>query len=725
MQAKLALLLLFVGLLPTAQAQKQITVEDIYQRYAFYARSVQAVNWMKDGNFYTALNSNKIEKMDVETGEAVETLFDGATAEPELQISTYSLSADENQLLIQTKRESIYRRSFKAEYYVYNLETKKLMPLSEKGKQSYATFSPDGTKVAFVRENNIFMVDLKSGKERQITGDGRFNRIINGAADWVYEEEFSFAKAFYWSPDSKKIAYYRFNEEFVREYNMQKWASNEVYPEDYKFKYPKAGEQNAKVKLYVYHLEEDNIQGIDIGYAEDIYIPRVQWTNDPNLLSFKKMNRLQNEMQHYHADVTTGKSKLIYEEKEETYVDIGYTDDLIYLEDGEHFLCTSERDGYKHMYLYTMEGELVRQITKGEWEMSEFIGVDESKRVPVIYYISTEESPLERHFYQINLKGKKKEKLSERAGTHSVDMSPDFTYYLHYFSNASTPTEVRLVKTKKHEPVKTLQDNAGLKERTKEYGFVKKEFFDFETSDGLTLNGYILKPETLEEGKEYPLLMHVYGGPSSQQVKNAWGGSHYAWHQMMVQQGYIVAVVDNRGTDARGADFKKSTYAQLGKYETQDQIEAAEFLTQKDYIDEERVGIWGWSYGGYMTALCMTLGAETFDMGISVAPVSTWRLYDTIYTERFLKRPQDNPEGYDKYSPINHADKLEGDFLLIHGTGDDNVHFQNSILLQDALIDAGKQFDSFYYPNRNHGIYGGNTRLHLFTMITNFVKEKL
>ncbi|MEM6297831.1 MAG: DPP IV N-terminal domain-containing protein, partial [Bacteroidota bacterium] len=657
--------------------KKEITIEAIHS-YDLYARSVGGINWMKDGGFYTEQRQNTIVKVNVETGEAVETLFDGSKVSPEVSVDAYSLSADEQKLLIQTERESIYRRSFKANYYLYDLKSKEFKALSEGGKQSYATYSPDGTKVAFVRGNNLFVTDLSTNKEKRITGDGKFNYVINGSTDWVYEEEFGFAKAFYWSPDSKKIAYYRFNEGFVREYNMQMWPQDleNPYPKDYRFKYPKAGEDNSKVSLFVYHHDKDQVVGLDIGMADDIYIPRMQWTNDANLVSFKKMNRLQNELQHYHSNATTGESTLIYEEKQpETYVDIEYSDDLIYLKDGKHFVCTSERDGYKHVYLYEMDGKLVRQVTKGEWEMSQFIGIDESKKTTTIYYISTEDSPLERQFYQIDLKGKKKEKISKEAGTHSVDMSPDFSYYLHYFSSATTPTKVSLVKTAKHEVIKVLEENKALQKNVEEYGYVPKEFFDFKTSDGLTLNGYMLKPEKLESGKKYPLLMYVYGGPSSQNVTNAWagGGARYGFHQMLVQQGYIVAVVDNRGTDARGAAFKKSTYAQLGKYEVQDQIEAAKFLGAKDFVDEERIGIWGWSYGGYMTALCMTVGAETFKMGISVAPVTTWRLYDTIYTERFLKRPQDNPSGYDDNSPINHVEKLKGDFLLIHGTGDDNV----------------------------------------------------
>ncbi|MDW7693271.1 S9 family peptidase [Flammeovirgaceae bacterium SG7u.111] len=703
-------------------AQKKITVQDIYASPAFYAQSVRGINWMNDGQYYSSQEGNDIVKYDVTTGEIVETIVDGDDLDPNISFRSYSFSADEKKVLLQTAIEPIYRRSFKAEYYVYDLESKKLQKLSDGGKQSYATFSPDGSKVAFARDNNLFYVTLSDMKEVQVTDDGKFNHIINGSADWVYEEEFSMAKAFFWSPDGGKLAYYTFNETEVPEYNMQVWADAKLYPIDYRFKYPKAGEKNSEINISIFHLADSKKVSVDIGTEKDIYIPRVVWTKDANLLSVRKMNRLQNKLEVLHVNAKTGESKAVLTEISKTYIDIN--DDLTYLDGGEQFIYTSERDGYNHIYLYNMDGSLEKQVTQGKWEVTSFVGVSQGKR-PKVYYVSTEVSPMERHFYSIDLKKGKKIKLTKERGSHRVNMSNDFKYYIKYFSNSDTPNQVSLHKTEKNEIIKPLEENKELLETTKEFGFVKKEIFTLNADDGTLLHGYMLKPADFDENKKYPVLMHVYGGPGAIQVQDSWGGSHFPWHQMLTQNGYIVAVVDNRGTGAKGKEFKHVTYGQLGKYETQDQITAAKYLGSLGYIDKSRIGIWGWSYGGYMSSLCIMKGADVFKTAIAVAPVTTWRFYDTIYTERYLKLPQGNASGYDDNSPLSHVDKLKGNFLLIHGTGDDNVHFQNSVALQNALISAGKQFQSFYYPDRNHGIYGGNTRLHLFEMMTNYVKNNL
>ncbi len=707
---------------------KQITIADIYESRQFSQKSVYGINWMKDGRYYSSQEENDVVKYDVTTGEKVATIVAGAELSPKIDFTDYSFSADEQKILFMTGREAIYRRSFKATYYVYDLRTKQLTALSSKGKQSYATFSPDGSKVAFVRENNLFMVELGSMAETQITTDGKFNYIINGSADWVYEEEFSFAKAFFWSPDSRKIAYYRFDESAVKEYNMQLWNETPLYPTDYRFKYPKAGESNSAVGIFVYHLADKKSVKIDIGSETDVYVPRVTWTKNANLLSIKRLNRLQNKLQLIHANATNGMSDIVLTEEVATYVDTDFCDDLTYLEDGERFIHSSEKSGFKHLYLYKMNGELEYQITSGNWEVDTFLGVDE-KNKGLVYYTATEVSAMERHLYVTDIKnGKKKELLTPANGYHTIDMSADFSYYIDYFSSATQPRTVTLFSLSKgkNELVKELINNKDLEKTVSNFGFATKEFFQCKAADGATvLNGYVLKPKNMSTSKKYPLLMFQYSGPGSQQVLNSWGGSNFEWHQMLVQQGYLVAVVDGRGTGGRGKDFKHLTYKQLGKIETEDQIAAAQFLGRTSYIDETRIGIWGWSYGGYMSSLALMKGAETFKAAIAVAPVTTWRFYDTVYTERYLQRPQDNASGYDDNSPISHVDKLKGKFLLIHGTGDDNVHFQNAVVLQNALIKAGKQFDSFYYPDRNHGIYGGNTRSHLFTMMTSWVKANL
>lgn len=705
----------------TGYAQKQITVEDFTTKNTFPQKTVRGINWMKDGKFYSTLENNKVVKYNITTGQPVETLVDGSTLNPKIDIQDYSFSTDEKKLLLTTDFQSIYRRSFTANYFIYDLAGKSVKPLSTKGKQSYAAFSTDGSKVAFVRENNLFYVTLSGMNEVQVTDDGKFNHIINGTTDWVYEEEFSFVDGFYWSPDGKKLAYYRFDESAVREYNLQRWGKT-LYPTDYRFKYPKAGEANSTVDIWIYNLDSKQKVKADIGTEKDIYIPRVKWTADANVLSIKKLNRLQNNLDVLHTNAATGASTVVLNEKSETFIDLEFTDDLIYLADGKQFIYTTERDGYKHLYLYGMDGKLVKQITQGSFEVSQLIGFEEKTKT--LYYTSTEVSPLERHFYSITLSGKKT-KLSQAPGTHTINMSTDFQFYIDYYTTASHPTVVSLYKTKGNALQKVLEDNGALAKVLDEYGFASKEFFSFKTIDGTALNGYMLKPKNFDASKQYPVLVYQYSGPGSQNVNNFWGGSHFFFHQMLVQKGYIVAVIDSRGTGGRGEQFKKLTYKQLGKYELEDHIAGAKFLSTLEYVDDSRIGIWGWSYGGYMSSLAMTKGAGTFKMGIAVAPVTNWRFYDTIYTERYLQTPQLNASGYDDNSPSTYANKLQGNFLLIHGTGDDNVHFQNSVVLQDALINAGKQFTSFYYPDKHHGIQGPQTKYHLYTLMLNYVQENL
>ncbi len=704
-------------------AQKKITAKEITDA-TFRQNSVNNVNWANDGQYYTSLTENKIVRYRTATGEAVETLFDGAASNPAIEIDDYVFSQDEKKILIKTANESIYRRSYKAIYYVYEVASKQTNLLSKGGKQSYATFSPDASKVAFCRENNFFMVDLKDLSETVITTNGKFNFTINGSTDWVYEEEFSFAEAFFWSPDGQKIAFYTFDESAVKEYNMQMWEDKGIYPKDYRFKYPKAGEANSTVEISVYDLAKKQSTKMDIGTEKDIYIPRINWTKNSNLLAIRRLNRLQNRLELLHADATTGKTTVVINEQDEAYVDIEQAD-LVYLKDGKHFVMTSEKSGFKHLYLHTLDGKLVRQITQGNWEIADFLGVDETNKKPIFYFTSTEISPLQRQFYSLDIEGKNKIQISKTRGVHTINLSPDFKYFLDYHANADQPLQVHLFETKGFKLVKTLEDNKKLVETTKEFGLAKKEFFTIKTSDNLDLQAFMLKPANFDASKKYPVLMYVYGGPSSQNVVDMWGGSHFYFHQLLTQKDYIVVCVDNRGTGAQGAKFKKSTYKVLGKYETQDQIEAAQYIGNQSFVDKNRIGIWGWSYGGYMSSLCILLGNETFKAAIAVAPVSTWRFYDTVYTERFLQRPQDNAEGYDQFSPINHVEKLKGKYFLIHGTGDDNVHFQNAVMLQNALIRAGKQFESFYYPNRNHRIRGGNTQEHLYQMMADYILRSL
>ncbi len=727
------LFLLLLTLPAVAQTPKAVTLDDIWGRNqgVFNQRTVAGVNWMQTGGLYTTLDNGKIVQFDITTGRSVRTLFSGA-----INAEGYQLSADERKLLITTAEEPIYRRSSRAEYFVYDLGSKQLTPLSRAGKQQYATFSPDGKRVAFVRANNLFVVELATGKETQLTTDGRPNAVINGAADWVYEEEFSMARAFEWSPDSRRIAWIRFDESRVPEYDMQLWGG--LYPVEYRFKYPKAGEANSLVTVWIADVasgKKVQAQTTDARTGTDIYLPRIQWTRNPNLLSIRRLNRLQNQLALLHVNAITGAATTVLTETSgtatadrsarPTYVDLEFTDDLLYLPDGQSFLWSSERSGYKHLYLYDLAGRLIRPITTGDYEVSTVAGVD--AKTGTIFFTSTEVSPLERHLYRIGLDGQNKQRLTREPGTYTANFSPDFAYYLLYHASAQLPTTVRLRSTNATNDLRTLEANDALRSRLAGYAISQKQFFLTKAADGTPLNGWMIRPVGFDSTgtRKYPVLMFVYGGPGSQTVKNDWDSRDFFWYQTLAQKGYVVVSVDGRGTGARGNAFRTATYAQLGKLETEDQIAVARQLKNRPYVDSARVGIWGWSYGGYMTALCMTLGADVFKAGISVAPVTNWRFYDTIYTERYLKRPQDNPGGYDDNSPVTHAAKLRGPFLLIHGTGDDNVHVQNSVALTDALIAAGRPFQSFYYPNRNHGIYGGNTRLHLYTMMTEFIEKNL
>ncbi|MFD2200114.1 S9 family peptidase [Shivajiella indica] len=705
-----------------AQQKKNVSLEDVFKSNTFNQKSVYGINWMKDGQYYSSLQRGltgpKVVKINVTTGEESETLIDGGALG--INFSSYSFNPEETKALIASEVESIYRRSSKGVYHVVDLKNGSSQKLMDGEKIMYATLSPDNDKVAFVKDNNLYFIELESKEVTQITLDGKRNHIINGAADWVYEEEFSMSKAFDWSPDGKKIAFIRFDETEVPEFNMQTWGK--LYPEDYRFKYPKAGEKNALVSIHIYDLDSKKTVKVDTGEESDIYLPRIYWTGDVSTLAFLKMNRLQNQLDLMYANANSGESKLILQEKADTYVDLDYNDDLRFLEGDKGFIRTSEQDGFKHVYHHDNEGKLIRQITSGNWEVTNLVGVDEKNKK--IYYISTEASPLERNLYVINMDGKGKKILTPEKGTTSVNMSRDFKYYIANHSSANSPLRVTLNEAS-GKLVKVLEENAELKSAIANYNISPREFFTFNTVDGTSLNAYMIKPADFDGNKKYPVLMYVYGGPGSQNVTNSWGGTRDFWHHHLASEGYIVVCVDNRGTGARGRDFKHITYANLGKFETEDQIAGAKHLGSLPYVDKSRIGIWGWSYGGYMSSLALMIGNDVFKSAIAVAPVTTWRYYDTIYTERYLQTPQMNAAGYDNYSPITHVNSLKGNLLLIHGTGDDNVHFQNAVDLVDALVKADKQFETMYYPNRNHGIYGGNTTWHLYSLMTDFIKRKL
>lgn len=721
------------SLVETTSAQngtKSITLSDIFGRPTFKQLGVNGIQSMNDGIHYTTVEANgsKIVKHDYSTGNIVDTIFNLTSYNQSniKAIGEYQFSNDETKLLLTTNPEKIYRRSFTSDYYVVDLTKKTITPLSENGKQQLATFSPDGKKIAFVRKNNIYIKDLVSGTETQVTNDGKFNAIINGAPDWVYEEEFSFSKAFEWSPDSKQLAFIRFDESNVSIYNMPMYAGaapthpeNKVYPSNYSFKYPKAGESNSIVSVHSFDLTSATTRKMDIGTETDIYIPRIRFSKDPSKLAILRLNRHQNKLEILFANPVTGQSKTIYTEENKYYIPEQQFDDFQFLSDQKHFCITSERDGWNHIYLYDMDGKLVRQITSGKWDVTDFLGYDQlTKR---FFYTSAETSPLRRNVYSISLDGKKKERLTLNDGTYRATFSTNYKYFISSFSNVSTPQQVTL-NDANGKLIRVLEDNKVLVEKLSDYKFNQKEFFTFTTPQGVTLNGWILKPVNMDPNKKYPVLMTQYSGPNSQQVLDRWSMS---WDDYLAQQGIVVACIDPRGTGARGEEFRKMTYLQLGKHETLDQIEGAKYLGTLPFIDKDRIGIWGWSYGGFISCSCMVKGDGVFKTGIAVAPVTNWRFYDNIYTERYMRTPAENPRGYDDNSPLYFASNLQGKFLICHGTADDNVHTQNTFEFVEQLVQANKQFEMQLYTNRNHNITGGNTTMHLYTRMTNFLKENL
>ncbi len=718
-------LLTLAGLVFTAiksSAQNQITIDNIWTNGTYNTKDVPGFRFMNDGRHYTTLENNYILQYDCTTGLLTDTVLDISRLHFENEHKTvqgYSFSDDESQLLLTTELESIYRRSTKSWHYIYNLNTKQLASLNDSGKQMHATFSPDGQKIAYVLANNLYLKDLTNSKTLQITFDGKYNSIINGSCDWVYEEEFTFTKAFEWSPDNRYIAYYRFDESAVKEFTMTNYTG-ELYPEYETFKYPKVGMENSKVSIHIYDTHQKMEKTVDRTSEPNGYIPRIKWSADPSMLCVFWMNRHQNHLEILLANAVTGKTTLLLNEDNKYYIDID--DNLIFLKGGKGFIRTSEQDGFNHIYHYDMDGNLKKQITSGEWEVTNFYGVDE--KYQRIFYQTASVSPMEREIFSIAIDGGDKKQLTLQKGANGGQFSTTFDYFvLNHSTINSAP--VYTVYDREGQLVRTLEDNNHTSVLQKEAGTQPVEFFSFTTSEGVDLNGYMIKPYNFDPAKKYPVFMTQYGGPGSQKVLDGWLGNDYWWYQSLAQQGYIVACVDNRGTGGRGEAFKKMTYLQLGHYETIDQIEAAKYLGSLPYSDAKRIGIFGWSYGGYMSSLCILQGNDVFNTAIAVAPVTNWKWYDSIYTERFMRDESENAKGYEENSPVNFADRLTGNYLLVHGNSDDNVHFQHSAEMAAALIKANKQFETYYYPNRNHGIRGDNARRHLYTKMTDFLNKNL
>ena len=716
-------LLQFIVCIYSLTAQQKITIDEIYNG-TFRAKGMDELKSMKNVNQYTVLNfdnqtrSQQIELYDFATLKKVATVIDTKSfSELKDGIDSYRFSNDEKQLLIANNLTQIYRHSFTADYYLFNLNTQKISKILNQVQEP--TFSPDGTKIAYSRANNLFLYDIASKSETQITNDGQKNAVINGITDWVYEEEFTFVKAFDWSADGKHLAFIRFDESLVPNFSMDLYQKD-LYPTAQTFKYPKAGEKNAAVSLHIYSLNTKGSKQINIGKYDNFYIARLKWTNDPNLVSIQVLNRHQDNLDLLFIDAVSGNASVVLNEKDKAYIDV--TDNLTFLKDNS-FIWTSEKDGYNHIYLYDKKGKLKNQVTQGNWEVTSYYGFDEKTKT--VFYQSVEKGSILRDVYKISLDGKKKVRLSSQTGTNAATFSPDFSLFINSFSSVTVPTFYTLNSAIDGKQVQEIVNNNTLLDKLKKYDLPAKVFFELTTEKGHKLNAWMIKPKDFDETKKYPVFMNQYSGPGSQQVSSQWFSTNDYWFMMLAQQGYVVVCVDGRGTGFKGAEFKKCTQKELGKFEVEDQIDAAKVIGNYAYVDKSRIGIFGWSYGGFMSSNCLFKGADVFKMAIAVAPVTNWRFYDSIYTERYMTTPQENASGYDENSPINHVSKLKGNFLLIHGTADDNVHVQNTMQMVEALVQANKQFDWAIYPDKNHGIYGGKTRVQLYTKMTNYIKEKL
>jgi len=723
MKKILLLSTLIAAPITTIQAQQQIEVAQIWNG-TFRTNQLNALNTLHTKNQYSVLDYNRnaktftIDAFDFTTLEKVQTLFSTADFPEIKEISDYYINKTDDKILIATNSNPIYRHSFTSVYYLFDIASKSLIKISENAIQE-PLLNKNGSKIAYAFENNLYVFDVATKKTTQITKDGKKNAIINGITDWVYEEEFAFVRAFDWNADGTKLAYIKFDESDVPVFSMDIYGED-LYPQQQVFKYPKAGENNSKVSLHLYDASKASTQNVVLNAETAYYIPRIKFTNNANVLSVQTQNRHQNQLNLLFVDANSGKTSTILTEKDKAYVDV--TDNLTFLNDNS-FIWTSEKDGYNHIYHYNNDGSLKKQVTTGNWEVTNYYGYNKSNES--IYYQSVENGSTKRDVYSIQLNGSSKKQLSTESGTNSATFSPDFKYFINNHSSSTKAPSYSLVDASTGKNVKEILNNTSLEENLKKFDLPKKEFTTFKNEVGNDLNGYIIKPKNFDAKKKYPVLLYQYSGPGSQEVTDSWNDSNDYWHMMLSQKGYIVVCVDGRGTGFKGADFKKVTQKELGKFEVEDQIFVAKQLAKESFVDANRIGIWGWSYGGFMSSNALFQGNDVFKTAIAVAPVTSWRFYDSVYTERFMTTPQENASGYDNNSPITHADKLKGNFLLIHGTADDNVHVQNAMLLINKLVSLNKNFDWLIYPDKNHGIYGGKTREQLYTKMTNYILEKL
>lgn len=707
--------------LSAQNGNKQVDLKEITDGKFRQVTAIGEMRSLPDGEYYTAMNPerNMIIKYAYRTGAPVDTLFNTRKARECTfdDFDGYTISPTGHRILVWRETEPIYRRSSKAVVYDYDVRRNYVKPLTEsKSKQMIPTFSPDGRMCAYVRDNNIWLKKFDFDTEVQVTRDGEINKILNGITDWVYEEEFAVTNLMAWSPDSEYLAFVRFDESEVPEYSMQVYG-DQLYPGYYTYKYPKAGQKNSKVTVHSYSVMTKDTKELKVPVEADSYIPRIVFTQNADQLAVMTLNRQQNIFNLYYANPKSGVFRLILRDENKSYVDSDWLAAIQFTNQG--FTYVSEQDGYAHIYLYSPTGVLQRQVTKGNWDVTKYLGMDETTRA--IYYQSAEESPIRRSIYKIDAKGVKT-KLSTEEGTNSAVFSDNFAYYVNSYSNANTPVRISVYETKTKKPLRVLQDNAALREKLTHYSFGKKEFIKVHTASDYELNAWIVKPADFDESKQYPVMMTQYSGPNSQQVLDQYS---FDWEHYLAAHGIIVVSVDGRGTGARGEAFRKCTYLRMGELESRDQVEAAQALGQLPYIDKNRMAIWGWSFGGYNTLMALSTGNGTFKVGIAVAPPTDWKYYDSVYTERFMRTPNENFEGYAATSPLRKVKDLQGKLLLIHGTADDNVHFMQTMEYAEALVQAGKQFDMHVYKDRNHSIYGGNTRYHLYTKMSNYLFDNL
>lgn len=717
----LLLSLLLAGGASAQNGSKRVELKEITDGNFRQVTAIGEMRSLPDGEHYTAMNKERdmIIKYAYRTGTPVDTLFNTRTAR-ECTFDTfdgYTISSTGHHILVWRETEQIYRRSQRAVVYDYDVRRNYVKPLTDsKSKQMIPTFSPDGRMCAYVRDNNIWIRKFDFDTEVQVTKDGEVNKILNGITDWVYEEEFAVTNLMAWSPNSECLAFVRFDESEVPQYSMQMYGDG-LYPSYYNYKYPKAGEKNSKVTIHAYDVMTKDTKELTVPNGMGYYIPRITFTTNDDQLAVMTLNRQQNIFNMYYANPKSGVFRLVLQEENKCYVDSDWLKSIHFMKSG--FTYVSEQDGYAHIYLYSPTGVMQRQVTKGNWDVTAFLGIDEATKT--VYYESAEESPIRRAVYKVDAKGVKS-KLSTEEGTNSAVFSDNFAYYVNRYSNANTPMKITVNETKSKKVLRVLQDNAALANKLTEYAYGKKEFMKINTASGFELNAWMVKPADFDPSKKYPVMMTQYSGPNSQQVLDQYS---FDWEHYLAAHGIIVVCVDGRGTGARGEAFRKCTYLRMGELESRDQAEAARALGEYPYIDKNRIAIWGWSFGGYNTLMALSTGGGVFKVGIAVAPPTDWKYYDSVYTERFMRTPQENFEGYAATSPLRKVKDLQGKLLLIHGTADDNVHFMQSLEYAEALVQAGKQFDMHVYKDRNHSIYGGNTRYHLYTKMSNYLFDNL